>query len=71
MGNCKLFRDFVVPAWFGTLIIIGSFTLLVTGLFVGMPQYLTVACTGWISAIITGYLVIKGSKNNTKGINNG
>ena len=52
MGNCKLFRDFGVTAWFGTLIIIGSFTLLVTGLFVGMPLYLTVACTGWISAII-------------------
>ena len=62
----KFFRDFGITAWFGTLIIVGSFLLMGVALYrhdLAIAQVLPMIGS-WVGSIVTAYFVIKGIKSN-------
>jgi hypothetical protein len=63
----KLVEDFGVTALFGTIILLGSFTVLITGLLKGAfdPPDLLVLIGSWVSGILTGYLLVKAGKTGS------
>lgn len=60
----KLFNDFGVTAWFGTLILIGTFALLALGLVKGMVSFSVVLplLATWVGAIVSAYFTVKAVK---------
>lgn len=68
----KFFQDFGITAWFGTLIILGSFGLMTVALLhdtLAVEQILPMI-GAWVGSIVTAYFVIKGIKSNNGGNNN-
>ena len=60
----KLLQDFGITALFGTIILLGAFTLLVIGVVkdaINMVDLLPLL-GAWVSGIVTGYIVIKARK---------
>lgn len=64
MNNLKLFQDFGVTALFGTIILLGSFAILIIGVVkdaILMTDLLPLLGS-WVSGIASAYLVIKAKK---------
>ena len=60
----KLTQDFGVTALFGTLVLVGSFSLLIVGVIKEAILFsdLLPLLGAWVSGIVTGYVVIKARK---------
>ncbi len=61
MKNLKIVKDFGVTAWIATLIVIGSFVLLIKG----VDHDLLAMIGQWVSAVISAVVVLKAVGNNT------
>ncbi len=60
----KLWQDFGVTAWFGTLIIVGTFAIIGVGIYQGKVDIdlLVPMFSSWVGAIIAAYFTIKARK---------
>lgn len=65
----KLNSDFGVTAFLATLVIIGSFALMIIGVVTGKAVIgdLLPMIGAWVGSIVTAFFVVKGIKTN-KGI---
>lgn len=61
----KLFKDFGISAWFGTLIIIGAFVIIGLGVKAGQVSYSEILpmLGAWVGAVVSAYFVVKGIKS--------
>ena len=66
MSKWKLFQDFGVTAFIGTLVLIGSFALLIIGVVKEVidPVVLVALVGSWVGSIVSAFFVIKSAKNN-------
>jgi len=63
--NMKLFKDFGVSAWLGTLLIVGAFVIIGIGVKTGQVTYSEVLpmLGAWVGAVVAAYFVVKGIKS--------
>ena len=60
----KLRNDFGVAALLGTIILVGTFAILITGIVLGQITVPDIIPTlaGWVGVVLACYFVVKGMK---------
>ncbi len=62
----KLWADFGITAWFGTIVLVGSFTVILLSVLYGKDiQMILPALTSWVGLVLGAYFVLKSNKDNT------
>jgi len=61
-----LSKDFGVTAFMATLVLVGSFSLLIVGVLKGLidPVVIVALAGSWVGSIVSAFFVIKSAKNS-------